>query len=275
MSATGTILKLGIIGGGQMSAKLCEAASNFNIEAHVLDSNPACIASGLADKVHTGKTTHVATIVAFGKQMDVVTSENLNTPLEALKQLQAEGVKVAPEADGLEILKDRGFQKKHFNLHSLNTLPFNDHANSPEIQIAVERKRMKLPFIQKAKQKKHSMQTCKTIKLRNQIGDLLEGASITEAICDIETEFNVLISSHELGQISSLKIDSPNELSEQHTQEAFKISNTLIHSLEYQGALRVNFFLAKNGQIYLNKAKMDISENTEVHLKAILGLPNA
>lgn len=274
MNSENTILKLGIIGGGQISAKLCEAASNFNIEVHVLDPNPTCIAADLADKVHTGKTTHVATIVAFGKQMDFITSENLNAPLEALKQLQTEGVKVAPEADGLEILKDRGFQKKHFNLHSLNTLPFNDHANSPEIQIAVERKRMKLPFIQKAKQKKHSMQTCKIIKLRNQIGDLLEGASITEGICDIEAEFNVLISSHETGQINSLSIDSSKELSEEHTQEAFKISNTLIQSLEYQGALRVNFFLAKNGQLYLNKAKMDIVENTENHIKAILGIPN-
>jgi 5-(carboxyamino)imidazole ribonucleotide synthase len=275
MNIENTILKLGIIGGGQISSKLCETASNFNIEVHVLDSNPSCIASGVADKVHTGKTTHVATVVAFGKQMDLITCENLNTPLEALKQLQIEGIKVAPEADGLEILNDRGFQKKHFNLHSLNTMAFNDYANSPEIQIAVERKRMKLPFIQKAKQKKHSMQTCKTIKLRNQIGDLLEGASITEAICDIETEFNVLISSHERGQINSLNIDSPKELSEEQTQKAFKISNTLIKSLEYQGALRVNFFLAKNGQIYINKAKMDIAENTESHLKAILGIPNS
>jgi 5-(carboxyamino)imidazole ribonucleotide synthase len=268
-STESATLKLGILGGGPLSVKLCQAALSYNVEIHVLDPNPTCPASEFAIQVHAGKYTHLATVVEFGKKMDLVTSENLKISLEALKQLENEGTKVAPQADGLEIIKDRGLQKKHFNLHSLSTLTFKDHANSPEIQIGVERGRLKLPFIQKARQKSNPMQTNKKIHTRRQIGDLLEGASYTESLCDIHTEFKVLISSHQIGLISSLSIDSEKEISEIHRADAFKMASTLIKSLEYQGALSISIFLSKKGLLYLNKVKVDIGES---HLKAILGL---
>ena len=104
--------KLGIIGGGQLGRMLLQACPNFNLYTRVLDPSKDGPCKGLANEYVQGSLQDYATVYAFGKQVDLLTIEIENVNIDALYQLETEGIEIYPQPRVIEIIQDKRIQKK-------------------------------------------------------------------------------------------------------------------------------------------------------------------
>ena len=64
------------------------------------------------------------TVYDFGKKVDLLTIEIEHVNIEALKQLEKEGLAIFPQPDVLEIIQHKGRQKDFFQAHHIPTAPY-------------------------------------------------------------------------------------------------------------------------------------------------------
>ena len=136
-------IKLGILGGGQLGKMLLNVTSKWSINTSVLDPTVDCPASTLCNNFVLGDFKDYDTVYNFGKNLDIITIEIESVNSEALKQLAKEGKIIFPEPDKLEIIKDKGLQKKFYIENNFPTSDFQIFNNSDEIIDAVENKKIK------------------------------------------------------------------------------------------------------------------------------------
>ena len=86
--------KLGILGGGQLGKMLLTETRKFDIQTYVLDPSPEAPSRMACNQFFQGSLMDYDTVYNFGKQVDVLTFEIELVNLEALEQLEMEGVKV-------------------------------------------------------------------------------------------------------------------------------------------------------------------------------------
>ena len=86
--------KLGFLGGGQLGKMLIEEAVRMDISLAVMDENPQCACAGITPYFKAGSITDFQNVLDFGRKCDVLTIEIENVNIEALKQLEIEGIKV-------------------------------------------------------------------------------------------------------------------------------------------------------------------------------------
>ena len=67
---------IGILGAGQLSTMMTEAYQELGGQTYVFDENPNSPASRVANKFVVGKATELDDLVAFFRQVDIVTLEN-------------------------------------------------------------------------------------------------------------------------------------------------------------------------------------------------------
>ena len=66
---------LGILGGGQLGKMLCQSASRWGLQTHVLDTSKDFPAGAVCDNFTEGNFKDFDDVVAFGQSMDAVTIE--------------------------------------------------------------------------------------------------------------------------------------------------------------------------------------------------------
>jgi 5-(carboxyamino)imidazole ribonucleotide synthase len=118
------MLKVGILGGGQLGRMLLQAAANYQVETHVLENDDECPAAHLCRYFIKGNIRDFDTVYNFGKNLDAVTIEIENVNVEALEKLEAEGVKVYPKPSVLKTIKNKILQKQYYKEHQIPTAEF-------------------------------------------------------------------------------------------------------------------------------------------------------
>ena len=86
------MLKVGILGGGQLGRMLLQAAANYQVETHVLENDDECPAAHLCRYFVKGNIRDFDAVYNFGKPLDAITIEIENVNIEALEQLEKEGI---------------------------------------------------------------------------------------------------------------------------------------------------------------------------------------
>ena len=120
----GTTHRLGILGGGQLGRMLIQEAISYDIHVHIMENDLHAPSSKIATSFTEGDITSYNDVMAFGKTMNVLTVEIENVNIEALYDLEKQGVKVYPQPRVLEIIKDKGLQKEFYAKHDIPTAPF-------------------------------------------------------------------------------------------------------------------------------------------------------
>lgn len=115
---------IGIIGGGQLGKMLIEASRPLNFRNLVLESDPDCPASLVADEVLTGRLTDPASIHALAARADVLTYEIEHVGVETLLELEAGGMRIVPSPKVLQVIRDKGIQKQFYAERALPTTPY-------------------------------------------------------------------------------------------------------------------------------------------------------
>jgi len=127
------MLKVGILGGGQLGRMLLQAAANYQVETHVLENDDTCPAAHLCRHFVKGDIRDFDTVYAFGKHLDAVTIEIENVNVEALEKLEEEGVKVYPRPSVLRTIKNKILQKQYYQHHGIPTAAFAVVNNRQEL----------------------------------------------------------------------------------------------------------------------------------------------
>ncbi len=128
------MLKVGILGGGQLGRMLLQAAANYPVETYILENDDHCPAAYLCRHFVKGDIRDFDAVYNFGKGLDAITIEIENVNIEALDKLEAEGVKVYPKPAVLRTIKNKILQKQYYQTQGLPTAKFIITNNLSELK---------------------------------------------------------------------------------------------------------------------------------------------
>ncbi len=98
-------MRVGVIGGGQLARMMIPAAIELGVDLRVLAEAPGMSAALAADRI--GDYTDVATVLAFAREVDVITFDHEHVPQDVLHALVDAGVPVHPGPDALRFAQDK------------------------------------------------------------------------------------------------------------------------------------------------------------------------
>src|SRR5215217_1628414 len=139
------MLKVGILGGGQLGRMLLQAAANYQVETHVLENDDECPAAHLCRYFIKGDIRDFDAVYNFGKSLDAITIEIENINIDALEHLEKEGVKIYPKPSVLRIIQNKILQKQYYAAHQIPTAAFavinskNEIVESPHLLPGVQK----------------------------------------------------------------------------------------------------------------------------------------
>ena len=261
-------LTLGILGGGQLGKMLIEAASNWNIQCHVLDPDAECSCAHMAHTFVQGSFKDYDTVYNFGKNLKKITIEIEHVNVEALIQLEKEGKTIYPKPAVLQIIQDKGKQKSFYVTNDLPTAPFTLLSNLQEVLAGIQNGTITYPFVQKSCTAGYDGKGVAVIRNANDLPKLLEGACVIEQLIDFEKELAVIVARDVDGKTTCFPavemefhpvanlvefLLAPAIISEQAAAKAQKIAEDCITAFGLTGILAVEMFLTKSGEILINE----------------------
>ncbi|MCS7152155.1 MAG: 5-(carboxyamino)imidazole ribonucleotide synthase, partial [Endomicrobia bacterium] len=115
-------IKLGIIGGGQLGKMLCLSARSLGIyKIIILDPDPNCPASKLADEHIIDKWNSEKGILELANKVDIITYEVEHTNVDVLEKLEKNKKLIRPSSKILKIINNKLLQKQFLLKNKLPT----------------------------------------------------------------------------------------------------------------------------------------------------------
>lgn len=289
-------LKLGILGGGQLGRMLIQESINFNITTHVLDPDGDAPCKDLCNTFVKGSLTDYLTVYNFGKDVDLITIEIEKVNVDALEQLENEGVLVYPQSRVIRLIQDKGVQKQFFRENNIPSSEFRLIQNKSDLIAG----NFPFPYIQKLRKDGYDGRGVHPVKSEADYDKAFEAPSLVEEWIDFEKELAVIVSRNESGEIKTFPcvemefnpeanlvefLISPSTLDNEILQKADQIAVKIAEDLKIVGVLAVELFLTKNGEILVNElaprphnsGHQTIEGNNtsqyEQHLRCIFNLP--
>ena len=232
----------------------------------------------------------------WGKRVDVITMDREDVNTDALKQLREQGKRIHPYPEIMELIQDKGLQKKFLHEQGIPTADFYLTEKKEEIF----RFKNQLPLIQKKRRGGYDGQGVYKISDESHLQKAFDGASIIEEMVDIDRELSCIICRNEMEEISFFPVvemvfdedknildylNCPASLSLRDKRIIEDICRHIAQTLDLCGVLAVEFFMRKDGKLLVNELAprphnsghhtieaCSISQ-FEQHLRGVLGLP--
>lgn len=109
-----SVLRVGVVGAGQLAHMMGEEAHNHNVHLTVLATSPDDAAAATADALLLGDPTDFDALQRLADDVDFVTFDHELIDLEQLKELERSGVDLRPSAATLRFAVDKAFQRRAF-----------------------------------------------------------------------------------------------------------------------------------------------------------------
>jgi 5-(carboxyamino)imidazole ribonucleotide synthase len=288
--------KIGVLGGGQLGRMLFQDAISLDLSVHFLDPDANAPCSSIARNFSQGNFKDFEPVYQFGKDKDIITIEIEHVNLEALKKLEAEGVKVFPQPRVLEIIQDKGLQKEFYTQHNIPTAPFYLVENKAEaLTYSAE-----FPFMQKLRKGGYDGRGVTPLRNGNDTEKAFDEPSVLEKFVDFEKELSVIVARNEKGEVAHFPVVeqefnaeanlveflvTPARISAETEQKAIETARKVIENLEMVGLLAVELFLTPSGEILVNEMaprphnsghhtiEACTTSQFEQHLRSICNLP--
>jgi len=292
--------KIGILGGGQLGKMLCQEASKLGIRLHILEKDDSFPSAGVCPDMTYGDFKNYDDVIAFGREMDVITVEIEAVNTEALHQLEKEGKSVYPQPAILDLIKDKGDQKTWYSKHNIPTAPFELFGNADSVLNAVKAGKWLIPFVQKSRKDGYDGQGVKVIRSESDLVSLIDAPCLLEELAEIDKEISVIVARNPSGEVKSFPVVemefhptanlveflfSPSSIDNDHKLRATQLAESVAEEMGIVGLLAVELFLTKSGEIWVNEVaprphnsghqtiEGNITSQYAQHLRAILNLP--
>jgi 5-(carboxyamino)imidazole ribonucleotide synthase len=256
--------KIGILGGGQLGRMLLQAAANYPVETHVLENDPGCPAAHLCHHFTKGDITDFNSVYSFGKDLDAITIEIENVNVEALEQLQAEGVNIIPRPSVLRIIKNKIQQKSYYREHGIPTAEFvlaDAATRFNELEHF-------LPFVQKKATGGYDGKGVQLFRKSTELENAWPESSVLEKLVAIEKEIALMVAINEKGETAiyppvEMMFDPylnlldyqlcPAAINEKAKWKAEAIALAVVRNFNSPGIFAIEMFIDRNGEVLVNE----------------------
>lgn len=253
-------MKIGILGGGQLGRMFIQEALKYDDEFYVLDPSVDCPCAYIS-RFTKGDFNDYQTVVDFGKDKDVLTIEIEHVNVDALEELENQGVKVVPNSKIIKVIQQKILQKEFYQK---NGLP------SPDFQIIKKKSEANfpLPFVQKLNTGGYDGKGVQVMRTERDLEKLWDAPSVLEELVDIDKELSVIIAKNERGEIRIFPVTEmvadpklnlldfnicPASISDEVQKQIDEIAKRFIQSAESSGLFAIELFLDKKGKIWVNE----------------------
>jgi len=258
------MLKIGILGGGQLGRMLLQAAANYPVETYVLENEDDCPAAHLCHHFTKGDIKDHDDVFEFGKDLDAMTIEIENVNIEALEKLEAKGVKIFPRPTVLRIIKSKILQKEYYSQHQIPTAEFHI-SDSKKFVRGMEHF---LPFVQKKATGGYDGKGVQVFKLATELENAWDEPAVLEKKITIEKEIAQLVAINEKGETAlyppvEMVFDpylnlldyqiSPADLNEKTLWKVEAISLAVVRNFKSPGIFAIEMFVDKQGDVLVNE----------------------
>jgi len=292
---------IGMLGGGQLGRMSALAGAPLGIRTHVYAPESDSPAAQVTDLfTNAGYDDHTA-LKKFAEQVDTITYEFENVPVECVRYLESLGKKVYPSSKVLEIAQERLKEKTAMNDYGLPTTRFAPAKSPEDIQTVMKEwgasasiiKTIRFGYDGKGQTKVTGMEDA-----ARAFADLKADIVIVEEIVDFNHEISVIVARDVHGNVGSydpgLNVHKnsilhtttvPAPVDSKILTAAKNAAHALAEKIDLVGVLGVEMFVTRSGQILINEIAprphnsghwtMDACfvSQFEQQMRAVAGLP--
>ena len=281
--------RVGVIGAGQLARMMVAPATALGIDLLLFASDAQDSGAQITHHV-IGDYRNLDSVLAFAKQVDVVTFEHELIPLSVIKGLEAEGIKVYPPSSAFVYSQDKAAMRE-----KLTAFP------APRSQVITDATSIKdYPVIAKAISGGYDGRGVWKIQDQIELQEILSHTSplLIEELVEFDTEIAVMVARSPHGQATSwapvetvqedgictLTITPAQKISSEVAEKAQQMALEIAQEVGVVGVMAVEMFV-KGDDIYINELAMrphnsghwsiegSVTSQFEQHLRAILDLP--
>ncbi|MFN7676172.1 5-(carboxyamino)imidazole ribonucleotide synthase [Flavobacterium sp.] len=292
--------KLGILGGGQLGKMLLAETRKFDIQTYILDPSAEAPSRFGATKFFIGNLMNYDTVYEFGKKVDALTIEIENVNLEALDQLEAEGLNVYPSPKTLRLIQNKGTQKDFYVKNNIPTSKFERFQDLENLKSSVTSSAVDMPFVWKCAQFGYDGNGVKIVRTATDLENLPNVECIAEEVVPFKNELAVIVARSVSGEVKTYPVVEmefhpeanqveyvicPARIDEKVAQKAIEVGLKVSEAFNHVGLLAVEMFQTHDDEIVVNEVaprphnsghysiEASYTSQFENHLRAILNLP--
>ena len=258
------MLKVGILGGGQLGRMLLQAAANYPVETYVMDHEEDCPAGHLCHRFVKGDIRNFDDVYNFGKGLNALTIEIESVNDAALEKLEAEGVKVYPKTSALRTIKNKITQKQFYTQHSIPTAEYKITQTLEELRNHTDF----LPAVHKVATGGYDGRGVQMIRNRDEINKGFDAPGVLEKLVNINKEIAQIIAINDKGETAlyppvDMIFDPhlnlldyqicPADLPQNTLWKVEAIALRVVKELKSPGIFAVELFVGREGDVYVNE----------------------
>jgi len=287
--------KLGVLGGGQLGRMLLTETQKFDIYTLILDGATNAPCADICNEFHLGDLMDYQTVYNFGKKVDLLTIEIEHVNIEALLQLEKEGLTIYPQASVLKTIQHKGIQKDFFKNNDIPTANYKRFTSIESLK-----KEVRPPFVWKSAQFGYDGMGVKVVRSASDFDTLSETDCIVEDLIPFKNELAVIVARNKDGETKTYPVVEmefhptanqveyvicPARIDSHVANKAQEIALHVADAFQFVGLLAVEMFQTKDDEILVNEVaprthnsghysiEASYTNQFEQHLRAILNLP--
>ncbi|MEY8779333.1 5-(carboxyamino)imidazole ribonucleotide synthase [Allomuricauda sp. XS_ASV26] len=292
--------KLGILGGGQLGKMMLYETRKWDIQTKVMDASAEAPCKIACNEFIQGSLMDYDAVLAFGKDVDVLTIEIENVNIDALEKLEHEGIQVYPPTKTLRTIQNKAVQKLFYTDHNIPTAPFTRFAYTSEIEDSIHNGGLSFPFVWKSAQFGYDGQGVKVVRKIEDLKELPNVECIAEKMIDFKNELAVVVARNTKGEVKTYPVVEmefhpeanqveyvicPARIDDAVAKKAQEVALKVSEHMKHVGLLAVEMFQTKDDQIMVNESaprphnsghysiEASYTNQFEQHIRAILGMP--
>ena len=292
--------KLGVLGGGQLGRMLLAETQKYDIYTAILDASSEAPCAQICNEFHVGNLLDFDAVYNFGKKVDVLTIEIEHVNIDALYQLEKEGLKIYPQPSVIETIQHKGKQKDFFVVNNIPTSPHKRFKNKQELINSFEKNDIEIPCVWKSAQFGYDGTGVKIVRSADDIQNLADTDCIIEKLIPFKNELAVIVARNIAGEVKTYPVVEmefhpeanqveyvicPARIDDAIAQKAQEVALKVTDKIQHVGLLAVEMFQTEDDTILVNEVaprphnsghysiEASYTNQFEQHIRAILGLP--
>jgi 5-(carboxyamino)imidazole ribonucleotide synthase len=258
------MMKVGILGGGQLGRMLLQAAANYPVEVQVMEKDPDCPAAHLCHRFVQGDIRAAEEVYRFGRGLNALTIEIESVNEEALERLENEGVKIYPRPSALRIIKNKIKQKQFYKEHEIPSAAFLVTENLADLRTKGDF----VPAVHKIAAGGYDGRGVRVIQNPGELNTGFDAPAILEKIIPIQKEISLIIAINETGETAlypavDMIFDpylhvldyqlSPADLPKEMLWRIEAIAMKAAKAFKSPGIFAVELFIDSKNEVYINE----------------------
>jgi len=286
--------RLGILGGGQLGKMMLYTTRKWDIQTYVMDKDDTAPAFEGCTVFFEGDIMDYEAVMEFGRQVDVLTIEIENVNVQALEDLEKEGIAVSPSANVLKMIRNKATQKTFYEEYNIPTAAF-EILEQPDAST-----NRSFPFIWKSAEGGYDGKGVKVIRSAADFKNLPAVECIYEDMIDFQMELAVIVARNSSGDMKTYPVVEmefhpeanqveyvlcPARISDAVSKKARDLALKVSKAFDHVGLLAVEMFLTKSGEILVNEVaprphnsghysiEGAVTDQFEQQVRCVLNLP--